>query len=109
MEDGPNRTSMGQEAERALSEETVPLALQYTTFLFIVWIFPDFHIFLSSDLTLSRPRAVVGQSFAESKGPKHSGLPLNLTSVHTLSLALSFSISPSLFFKVIWNQMMNAQ
>lgn len=51
MEGGPNRTSTGQEAERALSEETVPLALQYATFLFIVRIFPDFHVFLSIDLT----------------------------------------------------------
>ena len=45
MEDGSNQISMEQEAKRALSKDTVPLALQYTTFLFIVWIFPDFYIF----------------------------------------------------------------
>lgn len=34
MEGGPNRTSTGPRKQRALSEETVPLALQYATFLF---------------------------------------------------------------------------
>ena len=39
-----------------------------------------------------------------------AALPLNLGSVHTLSLDLSLSsISPSLFFKVIWNQMIKAK
>ena len=60
MEDGSNQISMEQEAKRALSKDTVPLALQYTTFLFIVWIFPDFYIFISIDLSHQRPRALVG-------------------------------------------------
>lgn len=51
MEDGSNQISMEREAKTALSEDTVPLALQYTAFLFRVWIFPDFYIFLSIDLS----------------------------------------------------------
>lgn len=51
MEDRSNQISMEREAKTALSEDTVPLALQYTAFLFRVWIFPDFYIFLSIDLS----------------------------------------------------------
>lgn len=90
MEDGSDQISMEQEAKRALSKDAVPLALQYTTFLFIVWILPDFYIFISVNLSHQRPRATVGQSFAESKGPKHGSSAAEPdVSSHPLSCSLS--------------------